>query len=106
MLLKAVWDVSGYVLKAADAELTVALDWRQGYLDPAEMLSENLGWYVVPAGEVASDLTVAAQGLGDRRSWAAFSGGAQNSVYMVSARVRTDRNRILERAIVVRIAAA
>ena len=45
-----------------------------------------------------------AQSIDATRSTARFAGGAPGRVYMIASRVRTTRGRMLERAIVLRIA--
>jgi len=55
-------------------------------------------------GEGAAPLVVTEQGHDARRSWAVFEGGAPGRVYMVASRVRTSEDRVLSRAIIIRIA--
>lgn len=98
--------MSGYVLKPADHDLTFALDWRQGYLSPGERIIENSGCAVTPARNAAETLLSVAQGHDGFCSWVVFAGGAPGCVYLVTIRVSTDLERVLHRAIVVRIATA
>lgn len=95
--------MSGFVLKAGHRPLKVELDWSRGYLKPRERVTADLGWSVQPqAGR--DDPTVAEQAHDAERSWAVFSGGVPGRFYMVSHRVRTTDDRVLSRAIVLRIA--
>ncbi len=96
--------MSGYVLKAADSPVTFVMDWRRGYLAPREQVLRDLGWTVQPAPLKRERLRVAAQEHDATRSWAEFAGGAPGQVYMVTNRVRTTDDRVLSRAIVMRIA--
>ncbi len=96
--------MSGYVLKAAAAPLTYLMDWRRGHLAPGERVMRDLGWSVQPDEPAGAGLVVAEQAHDASRSWAAFEGGAPGCVYMVTNRVRTSDERVLARAIVVRIA--
>jgi hypothetical protein len=96
--------MSGYVLKPADEIVSFEMDWSKGYLAEGERISADLGWSVQPDLGAASELMVAEQGHDKTRSWAAFRGGVKGRVYMVSNRVRTYDDRVLSRAIVMRIA--
>jgi hypothetical protein len=98
--------MSGYVLKDAEANLVFALDWRRGYLRSDERIAKDLGWHVTPTNDADAPLEIPAQGHDECRSWVWFSGGERGRVYIVAARVLSDQARVLERSIVVRIAAA
>ena len=94
--------MSGYILKAAGQDATCAMDWRRGYLGSDETVAADLGWTIYP--QTQAELTVVAQSLDATRSTAWFAGGAPGRVYMISSRVRTTQGRVLERALVLRIA--
>jgi hypothetical protein len=94
--------MSGYILKAAGRDATCAMDWRRGYLGSDETVAADLGWTIYP--QTQAELTVVAQDVDATRSTARFAGGAPGRVYMIASRVRTTRGRVLERAIVLRIA--
>ncbi len=96
--------MSGYVLKPADAPVEFVMDWRRGYLAPGEKVLRDLGWSVQPAGREGAGLAVVEQAHDAARSWARFAGGAPGRVYMVTSRIRTTDDRVLGRAIVMRIA--
>lgn len=96
--------MSGYVLKAAETPVAYLLDWRRGYLAPREQVLRDLGWTVQAVGREAPPLAVTEQSHDAHRSWAVFEGGAPGRVYMVTSRVRTSDDRVLSRAIVIRIA--
>lgn len=95
--------MSGYVLKPADGSVVFVMDWRRGYLTPGEKVLRDLGWSVQPStGE--GDLAVVEQGHDAARSWARFAGGTPGRVHIVASRIRTTDDRVLSRAIVLRIA--
>lgn len=96
--------MSGYVLKPAGAPVLHVIDWRRGHLGPRERVVRDLGWSIRSGDVEAPPLVVRDQGHDAHRSWAAFEGGAPGRVYMVANRVRTDDDRVLSRAIVIRIA--
>lgn len=95
--------MSGYVLKPASRDVTFTIDWSRGYLGPGERVMRDLGWSV-QSDEAARSLAVIAQDQDARRSWAAFRGGAPGRAYLVTSRVKTTHDRVLSRAIVMRIA--
>jgi len=94
--------VSGFVLKPGGASVAWVMDWRRGHLAPRERVLRDLGWTVQPGG--AGELCVADQGHGPAASWAVFAGGRPGRSYIVTNRVRTSDDRVLARAIVVRVA--
>lgn len=96
--------MSGYVLKPADSPVTFLMDWRRGYLAPGELVLRDLGWSIQPAPLAGARLRVTTQLHDEARSWAEFAGGDPGRVYMISNRVRTSDDRVLSRAIVMRIA--
>lgn len=93
--------MSGYLMKPASEEALARIDWTQGYLEPGEEVSADLGWAVSPGGEIG----VQEQRVDGCASYAKLADGVPGRVYMVSARAQTNRGRALERAIVVRISA-
>lgn len=96
--------MSGYVLKPADAPVVVVMDWRRGHLAPGEKALRDLGWSVQPAGGEDGGLAVVEQAHDAARSWARFAGGTPGRVYLVTSRIRTTDDRVLGRAVVLRIA--
>ena len=96
--------MSGYLLKRTDRDVSFMLDWRRGYLAPDETVVADLGWRIQPQAAAAGDLVVTEQHHDVARSWARFASGVPGRVYMVAASVRTSAGRMLERAIVMRIA--
>ncbi len=96
--------MSGYVLKAAAGCVQLVMDWERGYLAPNEKVLRDLGWTVRPMAGAAPDLAVCEQGHDATRSWACVSGGSPGQVHLVFNRVRTSDDRVLCRAILVRIA--
>ncbi|NNU81905.1 hypothetical protein HMH01_15820 [Halovulum dunhuangense] len=96
--------MSGYLMKAAGAEAEACIDWRQGYLEPGEYVDADLGWSIMPAGDLG-DPVIACQSFDDRASHARVRSGVPGRFYMLCARAATNTGRMLERAIVLRIAA-
>jgi hypothetical protein len=96
--------MSGYILKAAERQVRCTMDWRRGYLHAGEAVAADLGWTVTPHDGTPGDLVVVEQHHDPARSWAEFRGGREGVFYMVASRVRTSEDRVLERAIVMRIA--
>ena len=95
--------MSGYILKAAGRDATCAMDWRRGYLGSDETVAADLGWTIYPQTQAELDAW-SRSSIDATRSTARFAGGAPGRVYMIASRVRTTRGRMLERAIVLRIA--
>lgn len=98
--------MSGYVLKPPRSPVIHLIDWRRGYLGPRETVLRDLGWSIRSGVDEAPPLEVTEQGRDAHRSWAVFEGGAPGRVYLVANRVRTSDDRVLSRAIVIRIAVA
>jgi hypothetical protein len=96
--------MSGYLLKPADRDAAFTIDWRRGYLGPGETVAADLGWSIEPQASAAGDLVVTERHHDVARTWARFGGGVPGRVYLIAGRVKTDRGRTLERAIVLRIA--
>ncbi len=96
--------MSHHVVKCVGSELDLTLDWHRSLLEPGEAVDGGLEWRVLPSGD-AGDLAVASQSCGRFQSAAVLKGGRAGQVYMVCAQVETTRARVIERAIVVRIAA-
>lgn len=96
--------MSGYVLKPKDQTVTYVMDWVRGYLAPRESVTGDLGWSIHSTADEDPPLTIVEQAHDAKSSWAEFSGGAPGRIYMISNRVRTNDDRILSRAIVMRIA--
>lgn len=97
--------MSGYLLKPPHAPVTFLVDWRRGHLAPHERVARDLGWTVQSRRPGEPPLEVAEQDHDRARSWAVFVGGAPGGFYLVTNSVRTDDERVLRRAVVVRIAA-
>jgi hypothetical protein len=97
--------MSAFVVKSARAALTYVLDWRAGYLAPRETVIDDLGWSV-RFGREAGDLLVVEQHHDFYRSWAEFRAGTPGAFYLISARVRTSRDRVLARTLVMRVSDA
>ena len=95
--------MSGYVLKAPDADREVCVDWCRGYLDGGEGVEDDLGWTLEPLGS-PDELSVVSQTVGGTVSSARLAGGLPGKVYLLVARARTTLGRRLERAVVLRIA--
>lgn len=96
--------MSGYTLKSSTQTATCLMDWQNGYLAPGERITADLGWSVQPCLEDSGELEVVEQRHDLFRSWAKLVGGVRGRVYIVSNRVRTNDDRVLRRAIVMRIA--
>lgn len=96
--------MSGYALKSTAQAATCLMDWQNGYLAPGERITADLGWSVQPCHEGRGDLEIVEQRHDLFRSWAKLVGGVRGRVYIVSNRVRTNDDRVLRRAIVMRIA--
>jgi hypothetical protein len=78
-----------------------ALDWQE--LEPSEVLTEDLGWLIVPQELDAQALTLASSALEAARSVAVLAGGRAGHLYHVSQRVRTNLGRVLSRALLLRV---
>ena len=96
--------MSGYALKSSAQTTTCLMDWQKGYLAPGERITADLGWSVQPCHEETGELEVVEQRHDLLRSWAKLINGVPGRVYIVSNRVRTNDDRVLRRAIVMRIA--
>lgn len=78
-----------------------ALEWSE--LEPAEVLTEDLGWMIVPDEMDGAALALAGSALEAARSVATLTGGRPGHLYHVSQRVRTSLGRVLIRAILLRV---
>ncbi len=96
--------MSGYLMKPANAETFARIDWTEGYLEPGERVTADLGWLITPHGE-PGDPELRDQRVEPTASLARIARGRPGQVHMLAARARTDRGRELERAIVMRIGA-
>jgi hypothetical protein len=94
--------MSAYILKAADAAVGVEIDWRRGDLANGERVTRDLGWSVQPVG--ADGPRIVSQSITPTLSRAMVAGGRPGRFHLVWCRARTDRERVLCRAIVLRIA--
>ncbi|MEM9011809.1 MAG: hypothetical protein AAGE18_11310 [Pseudomonadota bacterium] len=97
--------MSGYFLKDPASELDYAIDWSGGYLEPEEAVAEDLGWRIEPDDARPGALQIVASSLDGARSVAVLRDGTAGHSYRVAARVRTTQDRIVERSILVRVAA-
>ncbi len=94
--------MSGYVRKAPGAPVAITMDWGRGHLGPGERVARDLGWAIRPSAP--GELVVARQGQDACRTWAVLDGGVCGKVYIISNRVLTSDERVLARAIVLRVA--
>ena len=88
--------MSGYILKPAGRDVTCVMDWQRGYLAAGERVTADLGWSVQPDSGEAAELAVVEQRNDIFRSWAKLVGGIRGRVYLVSNRVRTNDDRVLQ----------
>jgi len=95
--------MSGYFLKDPNSELELSVDWRAGYLQQGERVSDDLGWSIRPVEDVPDELRVMLQECGATRSSATFAGGIPGRIYMVSSRIMTTLGRELERTLMFRV---
>lgn len=95
--------MSGYLQKTADQQAVACVQWDQGYLEPDEYIDGDMGWSVEPLA-CADEVCLERQTFDSLGSQARVSKGVPGRVYMMSVRASTNRGRILERAIVLRIA--
>ena len=96
--------MSGYFLKDPCSELELSIDWRTGYLKRDERVSDDLGWSIRPVEPDPEELKVSYQSCTGTTSKATFKGGVPGRIYLVSTKVRTTMDRVLERSIVFRVA--
>ncbi|MEM8786761.1 MAG: hypothetical protein AAGE76_00710 [Pseudomonadota bacterium] len=96
--------MSGYLLKEPGVSVEAKIDWREGYLEPGEYIDGDLGWVVVPA-RGGDDARVTLQQFDDGASYAWITKGVAGRVYMIAAQALTNTGRVLERALVLRVAA-
>jgi len=92
--------MSAYIVKLADATVSVEIDWLRGDLAAGERVTRDLGWSVRPVG--ADGPRIVAQAITPTRSRAVIDGGQPGRFHLVWCRVRTDRERLLCRAVVLR----
>ncbi|MEM6438138.1 MAG: hypothetical protein AAF763_00360 [Pseudomonadota bacterium] len=93
-----------YVTKRPDETRDCAFEWTE--LKPAETLTEDLGWMIVPQSFEPDALTLTAAAQRAARSVATLTAGRAGRLYHVSNRVRTSLNRVLSRAVIVRVVSA
>jgi len=96
--------MTDYVSKRPDEQRDYALEWPD--LEAAEVLTEDLGWQIVPQETAPDALSVTAAAQEAARSVATLSGGRPGHLYHVSNRARTSLGRVLSRALMIRVAAA
>lgn len=94
--------MSGFVVKAADAVVRLEIDWRRGDLAAGETVVRDLGWSIRPAGDAGPKIV--SQAITPTGSRAEIAGGRPGRFHLVWCRARTNRERVLCRAIVLRIA--
>jgi hypothetical protein len=94
--------MSGYILKAADAVARLEVDWQRGDLAEGERVTRDLGWSVRSAGDDGP--AIVSQSITPTRSHAQIEGGRPGRFHLVWCRARTNRERILCRSMVLRIA--
>jgi hypothetical protein len=94
--------MSAYVLKSVGATVGLEVDWLRGDLVEGERVARDLGWSIQPVD--ADGPRVDSQSITPTRSRATISGGRPGQFHLVWCRARTDRERVLCRAIVLRIA--
>ncbi len=95
--------MNGTILKDPHSELKFCFDWRTGYLNKNEELADDLGWTVQPVIGDPACLCMIEQGHGRHCSYVVLSGGVPGQTYLLTATVRTDKGRVLTRAMVLRI---
>lgn len=96
--------MSGFILKSHSEPVTVLVDWRRGYLASGESVCRDLGWTIRPNGPAEPPLSVVAQYHDDGSSWATFERGAPGCFYIITNRIRTTDERVLGRALIMRVA--
>lgn len=94
--------MSAYFLKVAGATVSLEIDWLRGDLAEGERVVRDLGWSIQPV--CAEGPRVVSQSTTPTMSRATISGGRPGRFHLVWCRARTDRERVLCRAIVLRIA--
>ncbi len=95
--------MSGYFVKNPDSELELLIDWRAGYLQRNEKVSGDLGWTIRLVEDVPGELKIAYQECTATTSKAVFTNGIPGQIYMVSSKIRTTQERVLERTLVFRV---
>lgn len=96
--------MNGYYLKAPGAEIDYSIDWTAGYLEDGETIAADLGWTVFPSDVGPDGLSVTSAAWAADVTTATLRGGRFGATYRVASKIRTNRDRIDERAFVVRIA--
>lgn len=91
--------MSGFYQKCPSRELTLCLDWANGWLRDGEKIVCDLGWSIHP--NAGLDIFPAASENGVSK--ACLVGGEPAQVYFVTASMRTDQQRDVKRSVVVRV---
>lgn len=94
--------MSAFILKAADAIARIKVDWQRGDLAEGERVMRDLGWSIRPVGDHGP--AIVSQSVTRTTSRAEIAGGQPDRFHLVWCRARTDRERVLCRAFVLRIA--
>lgn len=97
--------MSGYIVKEPASELELTVEWRSGYLRRGEAVAEDYGWQVRPVTEDTRALRVVRQEICGTTSRAVFDAGVPGTIYLVTSRVVTTLDRVLERTILFRVLA-
>lgn len=89
-----------FLLKDPAAVLDYSIDWRAEYLAADELLAAS-EWSVVP--EEPGGVSVAGSDFDISTSSATVGGGIAGHIYKLLNRITTDRGRVDERSIVLRV---
>ena len=95
--------MSDFFQKRVDETIECRIDWREGYLQPGERVTRDLGWQVVARPGAGPLAKLHGARTGSQSSAVTVAQGAAGAIYMLMARVMTDTGRILDRAVALRV---
>ena len=96
--------MSGYFIKAQDAQTDYAIDWAQRHLRESETVAADEGWTIVPA-DPDGGLAIVSEMLSGTISKVVLGAGEPGKLYVVTAKMLTSDARVLTHSVAVRVAA-
>jgi len=95
--------MSGYVIKPADAALTHRAAFNPPLLEPGETVIGDAGWLIKRAKPGKTSLHITRQVIGSDYAEAAFAGGEDGEVALITAAVDTSAGRVLRKSFVLAV---
>ena len=95
--------MSGYFIKAQEAQTEYAIDWAKRHLRDGELVAEDLGWSIVPQQDPPAGLETLAMWSSGSMTGLTVGAGTPGLVYVLTGTILTTDNRVVSHAVALRI---